>query len=82
MRCHPTTDRTWLGVQRVVLALDGQTWRLFRLLPGIHVAMRCRPFSTEDNLGVELVQNSMDPPTGEVQRGWRVQYRNRASQSL
>mmetsp|Transcript_57361 Transcript_57361/g.134487 ORF Transcript_57361/g.134487 Transcript_57361/m.134487 type:complete len:1073 (+) Transcript_57361:60-3278(+) len=32
----------------------------------IQVAMRCRPFSTEDNLGVELVQNSMDPPTGEV----------------
>mmetsp|Transcript_73075 Transcript_73075/g.174096 ORF Transcript_73075/g.174096 Transcript_73075/m.174096 type:complete len:1082 (+) Transcript_73075:101-3346(+) len=32
----------------------------------IQVAMRCRPFSVEDNLGVELVQNSMDPPTGEV----------------
>mmetsp|Transcript_25406 Transcript_25406/g.70740 ORF Transcript_25406/g.70740 Transcript_25406/m.70740 type:complete len:1016 (+) Transcript_25406:90-3137(+) len=32
----------------------------------IQVALRCRPFTLEDRLGVQLIQTGEDPPTGEV----------------
>jgi hypothetical protein len=35
-------------------------------MAGIQVAIRCRPFTIDDKLGVDMVQNSMDPPDGEV----------------
>jgi hypothetical protein len=35
-------------------------------MAGIQVAIRCRPFTIDDKLGVQMLQNSMDPPDGEV----------------
>ena len=32
----------------------------------IKVAVRCRPFTCDDMLGVHMIQNSVEPPSGEI----------------